>query len=467
MSTIVVFGTGSSAASFLANLDESVQVCACLDNNIERQGTVWNGVPVLPPDRISELAFDYVVIASQFVKPIYQQLIGLGIASEKIVPLYPAHYTSSLLDEYQKTLKQLYRQNSRLDGKPAIRLLTMNRSGCNARALYTYAPPEMLDQYDIRLITDFAKEAADADCIVTTHRNGSLSGNGINVELWHGMPLKAMGRLNAGSDEDRAALENWMSVHGVASCSAFYTTVMNACVPTTAKPFEITGLPRNDHLFHSKGRLLASRLFDQSLSGRKIAWYMPTFRVYSSRGIVEGDRDWRNLFDFPQFDEDQFEQFLQDHNLFLIVKLHPFEEKIWQDRIPSGGSIGLLTERMLNEQNLDMYELLNSADVLLTDYSSVYFDYLLLDRPIVFTPTDLEAYRRTRGLLLEPYEWWAPGDLALSQEELEKSLLSALDQPDKHAERRETIRRIVHAHHDGNASARVWAMVDRLLTEER
>ena len=46
---------------------------------------------------------------------------------------------------------------------------------------------------------------------------------------------------------------------------------------------------------------------------------------------------------------------------------------------------------------MEFYETLNAADLLITDYSSVYFDYLLLDRPLIFVPVDLEEYIETRG----------------------------------------------------------------------
>ncbi len=181
MTTILVFGTGSSAASFLANLSESVRVRACLDNNRERQGTQWQGIPVLSPGLVTELTYDYVVIASQFIAPIREQLLHLGVPHERILPLYPVQYAQNLLHDYKSALQSLYRSASQRSGKPKIRLLTANRSGCNARALYEYVPEEMRQRYDIALITDFASGATEADCVGTTHRNGTLTGNGINV----------------------------------------------------------------------------------------------------------------------------------------------------------------------------------------------------------------------------------------------------------------------------------------------
>jgi len=460
MIRVIVFGTGSSASSFLGNVGSHVHVLACLDNDPDRQGTEWNGIPVKSPADISNIQFDYVVIASQYVIPIRKQLIELGVLPDIILPLYPLQLTQSLLDDYKQALNMLYDNRQDSSGKRRIQLISSNRSGCNARALYDYAPPTIMERYEVRLVTEAEVDAGEADCVVTTHRNRTLSGSGVNIELWHGFPLKAMGRMNAASLEDRASGENWLEAHGIASYSPLYTTLMNACFPTTADKFEVTGLPRNDRLFRSQGRELLQSLLPVSIQGKKIVLYMPTFRLYKSRGYTEGVRDWDNVFGIQQFNSGMFESFLKRHDILLLLKLHPFEESEWLQRMEHSQHIRFITEEMLAGHELDMYDLLNAADILITDYSSVYFDYLLLDRPVVFTPTDLEQYRKTRGFLLEPYEWWTAGDKALSQTELEESLLSGLAEPQKHAEKRQEICRLVHEYQDGHSAERVWDMIE-------
>ena len=53
-----------------------------------------------------------------------------------------------------------------------------------------------------------------------------------------------------------------------------------------------------------------------------------------------------------------------------------------------------------------MYVLLRNADALITDYSSAYFDYMLLNRPIAFTVEDIEEYRKKRGFVFDnPFEY--------------------------------------------------------------
>lgn len=71
---------------------------------------------------------------------------------------------------------------------------------------------------------------------------------------------------------------------------------------------------------------------------------------------------------------------------------------------------------------MDFYNILNAVDILITDYSSIYFDFLLLDRPIIFTPIDYEEYKHNRGFLLEPFDFWAPGDKCFCYEDLKLTI---------------------------------------------
>ncbi|MCP4220690.1 MAG: hypothetical protein GY765_39045, partial [bacterium] len=112
----------------------------------------------------------------------------------------------------------------------------------------------------------------------------------------------------------------------------------------------------------------------------------------------------------------------------------------------------------------DIYPFLPLADLLITDYSSIYFDYLLLDRPIVFFPYDLETYiNEERGLIFE-YDRLTPGPHCFSREELEKEVFTALvDLKDSYKEKREEIGKLAFTYRDGKSCQRVW----RDIIEER
>ncbi len=127
--------------------------------------------------------------------------------------------------------------------------------------------------------------------------------------------------------------------------------------------------------------------------------------------------------------------------------------------------ISTLTDSQLFEHGLDFYEVLSAADVLITDYSSVFFDFLLLDRPIIFTPSDQAIYKETRGFLLEPFEFWAPGPKSIDQISLQQTIHAELDEPQTYKEQRQTIRNLVHHYQDDQSSARVADLIAQQLSQ--
>lgn len=122
----------------------------------------------------------------------------------------------------------------------------------------------------------------------------------------------------------------------------------------------------------------------------RILFYMPTFRTSE------------NLF-FERTDLIKLTEFLKENKIFMVIKLHP-KSKL-QSEFEALASEQIL---LLGNQE-DPYEMLKYADVLMTDYSSIYFDYLLLDRPIVFYNYDFEEYLSESRELYYDYEKLTPG----------------------------------------------------------
>jgi CDP-glycerol glycerophosphotransferase (TagB/SpsB family) len=104
----------------------------------------------------------------------------------------------------------------------------------------------------------------------------------------------------------------------------------------------------------------------------------------------------------------------------------------------------------------DIGDLYLAADVLVTDYSSVFFDFALTDKPMIFLAPDLKEYRDdNRGFYLDYHET-VPGPICLSTDEVVAELLGE----DRYAERRAAFRERFDPLDDGHASARV---VDEIL----
>jgi len=186
----------------------------------------------------------------------------------------------------------------------------------------------------------------------------------------------------------------------------------------------LTGYPRNDALFgtvpgEEVGTAAAALARIRDLADRrKLVCYLPTFREWTDESAAD-------RLDLPALDS-----FLAERDATLVVKTHP------RDHLDPPSD---LAHVVALPEKTDIYPFLRHADALVTDYSSVYFDYLLLDRPIVFYADDLAAYRARRGFYFD-YESVTPGPVADSFEELLAGLDAALDPTDAHANARRAVR---------------------------
>lgn len=160
----------------------------------------------------------------------------------------------------------------------------------------------------------------------------------------------------------------------------------------------VTGNPRTDQLWQS---VPADRLAALGITGPFVVW-MPTFRTPRAVGAVRvpaggGSAEGRDGLDLLLAG-------LRERGLQLVVKPHPMDA----DRRQWPGAV-TVDEADLVAAGVPLYALLGASSGLVTDYSSVWVDYLLLDRPMAFLVTDRASYDRP----LYPADIldWAPGEV--------------------------------------------------------
>jgi CDP-glycerol glycerophosphotransferase (TagB/SpsB family) len=131
------------------------------------------------------------------------------------------------------------------------------------------------------------------------------------------------------------------------------------------------------------------------------------------------------------------------NNLTLFIKLHPNEINLEND----------LSNILFINPRTDIYELLPLTQFLITDYSSIYFDYLLLDKEVIFYPFDLENYLNDERELYFNYDEKTPGTKVYNFEELLLifSNLNSLN----FKKQRESIKDEFWSYQDDNASMRI------------
>ncbi len=266
------------------------------------------------------------------------------------------------------------------------------------------------------------------------------------VQLTHGVGPKTMGY--AKQHPDLPSLDRETSTYAHLTCSsAFEQTFWERGYLMPPADLWVTGVPRNDALLSPADPALVA---DHPVLAGRTVLYAPTFR------------DWALLEDYlpvPGMDAGALLEVLERHDATLLVRPHPYEadaarstiERVGSPRVVAAGA-GAFP---------DPVELLKHVDVLVTDYSSIYADFLLLDRPIVFTPVDLADYEGERGFFFR-YEDHTPGPKAVTGTDFLAALEDALSGADPWAAERASARALFHAHPDGGACERI---LERLARE--
>ncbi|WOD63679.1 CDP-glycerol glycerophosphotransferase family protein [Niallia taxi] len=350
---------------------------------------------------------------------------------------------------------------------------TSNSSSSNTAALYKNMPKHISDSFEVeiteqRLTDEYYQKVLAADILVLTEANVIFDKeqnvpNQTIIDLWHGFPLKAMGHADRNEADRNAVTERWKNIDYVCSYSDKFSEMMTQCFKVDPEIFQITGMPRNDLLINSHlniDKSVLERLFQIKTEGKKFIMFMPTYRKAAFNNRQDTTLNRNHFFGLERFNSNEFTAFLKKNNLELIVKFHPVEEQyMLKNGIELGEHVHLLTHEMLFENNLDMYDVLGKFDLLMTDYSSVYFDYLLIDKPIIFLPIDVEQYKTTRGFILGEYDKWTPGAKVTTQEQLQEEVLTNLKDSEKFAAERAKVRDIVHYYQDDVSSSRVWDFI--------
>ena len=142
------------------------------------------------------------------------------------------------------------------------------------------------------------------------------------------------------------------------------------------------------------------------------------------------------------------------------LKTHPMATAA--DFPPSTQHLAICSDADLDARGLTLYDMLGATDALVTDVSSVWVDYLLLDKPIIFAFGDLEEFRDSRGYTLDPILEWLPGPVVTTMRELVVSLEQVAEGRDDFRAERERVTGLLHTHRDDQSSRR---LVDALAAE--
>ena len=276
------------------------------------------------------------------------------------------------------------------------------------------------------------------------------------VQTWHGTPLKRIGldvvettetAMNGKAEIDERYLDEAQKVTAFLSAGPFTSQAFASAfaLPShgAGSPFVETGNPRNDELVRATpGDVAGARARLGIAPGQRVLLYAPTWR--------DDQHDSRSGYVYRQPLDIAALRAAVGEDCVLLFRAHYLITNV-VDFGAYGGFVRDVSD--VDEIN----ELCLAADVLITDYSSIFFDFALLDRPMVFFMYDLERYEHAlRGFYLPVSE--VPGPIARTQDELHAALLRpGLDAADRH--RRADLNRRMSPNDDGHACRRVLDMV--------
>lgn len=207
-------------------------------------------------------------------------------------------------------------------------------------------------------------------------------------------------------------------------------------------PYEkmlVCGSPRNDYLLSvssKKAQEIFGCLFE-AYSGERVIICMATYKRSSQR--VDSDFVDDYGIDIVRTDEQLYSlnEFLKGKMVHIIIKPHPLQ--IFDpEKTRKLTNIHYITNSDLLAKKIILYELIGCCDALITDFSSVFFDFLLTDKQIGFLMQSYENYER--GFSLENFDQYMPGEKIYDLEQLKKFIIdSCVCYDDRYLEERKKI----------------------------
>ena len=187
---------------------------------------------------------------------------------------------------------------------------------------------------------------------------------------------------------------------------------------------------------------------------KRILW-MPTFR--KGGGVSRNDSTAELPLGIPLIEDREtllrLNEYLASQNALLVIKLHPMQDPKTYAGLEETDHIRVLNGQTVKALAIDNYRLLMGSDALLSDYSSISFAFLRLDRPLGFVLSDLKDYKL--GLSVEDPEPYLAGQKIFTFDDMLKFLKDVIEGRDEYMEKRHALQDYLFDHRDGNAAKRL------------
>lgn len=269
------------------------------------------------------------------------------------------------------------------------------------------------------------------------------------IQMWHGSPCKGGQSYNCRTD-------GWINPYytGFLSASKEFNEIFSKVFSVPVDKMILCGHPRTDILF---------KHFPKYEMGeyKKLIIWTPTYRKYKKyRFGVEKQlkNDDKLLPIIPIGDFEEVNDYLKQKGVKVVIKLHPMQS-LEKYEMKNLDFFVLLSDDDFKSKGMDLYRFMTQCDAMITDYSSIYWDFLALDRPIGFTEDDAEDYATGRGFVMDDPEKYKPGPKLMTKNDFYKFIDDTANDVDEYKIQRKEMNEYGNPVTDGNSCRRALECV--------
>ncbi|HHU84095.1 MAG TPA: hypothetical protein GXZ23_02845 [Clostridiales bacterium] len=271
--------------------------------------------------------------------------------------------------------------------------------------------------------------------ILGLNREGQYS-----IMLQHGMPLKASNGGYCIKDNCSEAL----------CVSEFFKDNYHKDFEISYEKMFFCGFPRTDYLFDTDNALEKLNLNNYT----KVIVWLPTYRKSDNEKVLAFNIETTNT-GIPTINTieeiERVDAFLRENNMLILFKAHPVQP-IDPSIANTLTNFKVIDNDYLLNNDVQLYQLLGESDALITDYSSVYYDYLLTEKPIGLTLDDIDKYIESRNFVYDdPFEI-LKGDKILNNSDMILFLKNVLKDNDATLNERIDLKNRMHTFQNGKST---------------
>lgn len=240
--------------------------------------------------------------------------------------------------------------------------------------------------------------------------------------------------------------------------SDFCSWIVSCAHTITLSKLVPLGFPRDDVFYGGVVNVTKDGLSNVlGFTPEHIICYTPTHRDFENQSRKLFDNEsvkGRTLFGNKSVEEDApLESLLEETNSIIIAKAHYAQESSVVNKFK--GKRILYFDELKEQININLHEIFKMSDFLITDYSSAFYDFLCLNRPVLYYMYDYDKYIKTRGLWIDPIEPFIAGPLLTSFEALIDAIRKNLNGSDDYVAKRKFVRDMVDKNQDGYSAERI------------